>query len=311
MNKVTAGYFMRGEDPPIDIDPRYEWVCVRNATIKVPDRVQWCKDRQAEGMKVMLHLAICYADPSYGGEPHDQVHALLGNHGFLLDDKNKRVPNGTPWKLIDMRETEPYGKQLALILANYLTKYEFVPDGLFLDFMWERVEWKTHTDIDDDWKSGMDLFMSRFNYWLAWKGGVNWQNCKLFLNGFHVNVSADGIAYENFPNILWGSDHSVDRTIFGERGVVETSAFFKDNPTLILMKGGNNVAYDIPESVVEESVDLAYEFCTNGAVIFDNSGYVFDILDDDPPEPPLETPLDIKILVSGTVENPTVEIVEE
>lgn len=278
--RVRAGYFVRGEPLPEELDPRYDVVVVPWRSLWQPEDVETLTGYQSAGIAVHVHVPFCYIHPTHAPDAHRTIRAILDAHdGWLLGDTGQRVCE--PWHMIDPRSAT-VRRDLLSVHLGLLADAQWAPDGLFLDFLWDRVSWREEfRSWPQEQRMKLDLGYRRGLYRLA--TGLKFRLRKaglgldLYGNGWHRCTALDGIVYEHFPCGHPGGGSDLAMTLWGEYGKATWEMFRK--PPMLLPTGGDNVSDNIPEFRVVEAVGFANSYCP-GAVVFDNEGAVFRAIGD-------------------------------
>jgi len=278
---MRTGYFVRGEEPPTELDPRFEVVVVQWRHLWEPDAIPTLTGYQDAGMRVYVHVPFCYIHPEAAPDAHAAIRAVLdATDGWLLGADGDRVGDESSVKYIDPRGAATR-RGLLDVHLDLLKKAGWEPDGLFLDFLWDSVAWKPEfaawpvpqrAALDVEYRKGMNQLASGLVFQTR-KAGMD--DLTFYGNGWHRCTVLDGIALEAFP--LTKQENGVRDLNVALNGYYgqATWGLFEYEP-MILPAGGTNVAYDLPKFRVVEAVAFASAFCPH-AIVFDNSGFVFDV----------------------------------
>lgn len=278
-NTVRAGYFVRGEPLPEELDPRYDVIVVPWRSLWQNEDVSTLRGYQRAGIAVHVHVPFCYIHPTHAPDAHCAIRAVLDEHdGWLLGAEGQLVSE--PWHLIDPRSAV-VRRELLRVHMDLLRDAQWSPDGLFLDFLLDRVAWRHEFDgmpheqkveLNQQCKLGLYRFATGFKFQTR-KAGLG---LDLYGNGWHRCAALDGIAYEEFPRTSLEDDHrGLDIALWGQYGKTTWELFRR--PPMLLPAGGENIADNIPLFRVIEAVAFANSYCP-GAVVFDNEGAVFEAI---------------------------------
>lgn len=281
MSRVRTGYFVRGENVPAQLEHPFDVVVVPWRSLTHEPWGQACQALQDAGHEVHVHTPFSYINPSNQNARVEAIMAVLGDprngEGWLRDAHGELV--GPGWKLIDPRATH-IRRRLVKVHMDLITGANWVPDGLFLDFIWDRVAWfaefNEHDEmfLDDEYRVGMYRFATGLKFALR-RAGLP---AKLYANGWHRCAIMDGTVCENFPLTKQEGGHrGLDVALWGYYGKATWERF--EYPPLLLPVGGENIGYDIPKFRIVEAVAFANSYCP-GAVVFDNAGNVFRAIED-------------------------------
>ena len=278
---VRAGYFVRGEELPEQLDPRYDVVVVPWRTLWQAEDAETVRGYQAAGIAVHVHVPFSYIHPTHTPNAHRTVRAVLDAHdGWLLGAGGERV--GPEWKLIDPRSPR-VRRDLLSIHVGLLNDAQWAPDGLFLDFLWDTVAWQSdfapwsheqRETLDNEYRRALYQLATGLMFRLRKAGS----SMVVYGNGGHRCTALDGIVYEGFPHTKQEDGHrGLDVALWGEYGKATWEMFHE--PPMLLPTGGDHVAYNIPAFRVIEAVGFAASYCP-GAIVFDNGGLVFRAIGD-------------------------------
>jgi hypothetical protein len=281
MTRVRTGYFARGEHLPAELDPRYDVIVVPWRTLWDADATATVEGYQDAGIAVHVHTPFCYTNPAHTTPVHLQIQAVLGAHdGWLLGADGQRV--GDTFKFIDPRSAT-VRSNLLTVHMGVLDDAGWVPDGLFLDFLWDSVSWmdefrawtpERRAALDEEYRSALCRLATGLTFRLRRAGYAT----TLYGNGWHRCTVLDGTVLENFPLTKQEDGRrDLDIALNGHYGQATWERFRE--PPMILPTGGENVAYGIPRYRVVEAVAFAASYCP-GAIVFDNDGTVFDAIRD-------------------------------
>ena len=276
---VGAGYFVRGEDPPAELDPRYDVVCVQWQSLWKSDWLDTILGYQDADIEVYVHTPFAYINPSYNDVGQRAIIAVLDETGgWLIGPDGERVIDPSGCSLIDPSNPKVY-RGLSRAHVGLITNADWLPDGLFLDFIWDRVAWnpafagldgQAKAVLDEQYRKGMYRFATSLKFEMG-KAGIRMPIC---CNGWHRCTVLQSTALESFPLSHPGGHSDLAECLDGYYGKATWGLF--DDPPMILPTGGTNVAYGIPKFRVVEAVAFASAFCPH-AIVFDNSGFVFDV----------------------------------
>ncbi len=278
---MRTGYFMRADAPPETLDPRFDVVVMPWRTLWQDEWSDAAYSYQTAGIKVFVHVPWSYINPEATTPAHERIKAELDAHdGWLLGPEGQRVPQERSWRLIDPR-SHRLRRQLLKAHLQTLHDTQFEPDGLFLDFLWDRVAWNHEFDgldraakaeLDDTYRDGMYAFTTGLVFQMR-KAHIEAQ---VYVNGWHTCTVADGAVLEGFPlHKKENGERGLHVELMGEYGKRAWGAF-REAP-MLMPAGGTNTVYNLPPFRVVEAVAFAHTYCPD-AIVFDNSGLIFDVL---------------------------------
>jgi hypothetical protein len=244
-----------------------------------PTAVAILQGYQAAGIEVYVHTPFSYIHPDHDTPAHVAIRAVLDETGGWLKGPNGLVGDESGVKFIDPRDGKTR-RGLLGVHVGLLENAGWEPDGLFLDWLWDSVAWKPdfaawpeaeRKALDNDYRMGL----YRLALGLVFKARRAGMETAFYGNGWHRCTVLDGTVREAFPfTNQEGGRRDLDVALNGYYGKATWELF--RSPPMILPAGGTNVAYNIPRFRVVEAVGFAAAFCP-GAVVFDNSGFVFDV----------------------------------
>jgi hypothetical protein len=286
---MHGGYFVRNEELPDALNPRY-------SIAVVPWRNLWGADTdtligyQNMGIEVFPHTAFSYINPANtDSPPHERIINVVNSlSGWLRDPDGNLVgpkkPNGEfKWCFLDPR-VPGLAKALTAIHMDVLKDAEWTPNGIFLDFLRDSLSWMHEFDgltpeekatLDETYRDAIYRFAVRFCSGL-WKNEIR---IPVYGNGLHSCRILAGIAYEHFPrthNERPGGPKNMHIALTGPYGQDNWRLF--RNPPMFFPADARDHAYDAPPTRIVEMVAFAHAFC-HEAILFDNTGYVFDVWD--------------------------------
>ncbi len=156
MHRVRTGYFVRGEEVPVALEHDFDVVVVPWRSLTDPESASACQALQYASHEVYVHTPFSYLNPLTQSSQHDLLRSVIDDHDAWLRDVNGDLV-GPDWKLIDPRNARARRK-LATAHKNLVMDVSWVPDGLFLDFLWDRVAWFAEFDepyLDGEYQSGV------------------------------------------------------------------------------------------------------------------------------------------------------------
>ena len=286
--RVHTAYFLRGEDIPSSLDHAFDVVVVpwRSLIDASGTKIDSCKALQAAGHDICVHVPISYLEHTGGTSMHDSLRTITGdttNGAGWLRDKDGYLHGTAAWKYIDPR---PKAIRDSLIAAHvaFFDDADYVPEGLFLDFIWDEIEWACDQGGDQDSTDAFNLAYRTAMYALAAgiKDGLTGK--VMYGNGWHRCTTLDAICYESFPqtkmDTVWGgADHrGSDVALWGYYGK-DTWTLFDKPPMLLTTDSTPEAGYNIPAERIVETVSFAYSYCPR-AVVVDNEGNVFQAIAD-------------------------------
>ena len=262
---MRAGYFVRGEAPPQELDPRFDVVVLPWRTFGEPEWQATAATYQEAGMKVYVHIPTVYLNPDLSTPQHDVIREILDDgNGWLLGYAPEgmdapRVGEGV-WQLIDQSMPQLRRKLIkAHIEMIRPDPHGFKADGLMLDFLHDTVTWRhefvgmSREDkeaVDATWRHGLYQFASGLQFHLGREG----LDMTVYGNGWHRATVLDGTVYENFPRTKKEDGRrDMDVALNGLYGAV-TWRLFRE-PPMILPADGRLIAYDLPKFRVVEKLE--------------------------------------------------------
>jgi len=293
-SRVKTGYFCRGEDVPASLDYAFDIVVVpwRSLIDEADAKVDSCIALQAAGHAVYVHTPVSYKNPDGGTSMQLVIADIVGdttNGAGWLRDKDGYLRGQAGWKLLDPR---PKAIRESLVVAHigFYNDAAWTPDGVFLDFVWDEVEWLCNWGTNPDTVNAFNEEVRVATYQLATAIAAGLSDKVIYGNGWHSCTALDATVHEGFPKMklddtLGGADNrGTDVSLWGDYGKTNWEQF-KYPPMLTLQYGesGSNIGYGIPAENVVEAVAFAASYCPN-AVVIDNDGNVFQAIAD------LETP---------------------
>ena len=292
---VRAGYFVRGEEPPQGLDPRYDVVVLQWRQLWTPEATEVVQSYKATGIEVHVHVPFAYLNPANDTTAHQAIRAILDEEdGWLKGADGVRVGDCGDKFLIDPRR---YRVRRPLLKAHMdvLDDAAWKPDGLFLDFVWDEVAWKDEfrpwsaSDralLNAQYKTGMYQFVAGLRFALQ-KAGHPFMD--VYGNGWHRCTACDGPVVENFPFTKQvDGERNLDIALNGYYG---QDTWFKFNAPPMFMPSNEDEngqaqgepGYNVPPKRVVQAVGFANSFAqedkwASDPVVFDNSGYIFDVI---------------------------------
>lgn len=281
---MRTAYFVRGEAAPETLDPRYDVVVVQWQSLW-NDTVDTLLSYQNAGIAVHVHVPICYTNPDYDTAAHRAIRAVLDEHdAWLLGLDGERVCNPDDIYFIDPRKRRTVSA-LVDVHRRRFQEAAWIPDGLFLDMIWDRVSWRQEFAgmaqgdrdvLDTAYRCGMYRLAIGLKFQLRKLGFVT----AFYGNGNHRCTICDGTVYENFPHSQQVAGvRNLNVALTGPYGQ-DTWRLFEHGPMLMPTNDDptKHPGYDIPPFRVVEAVGFATAFCPEDTIVVDNSGYVFDVM---------------------------------
>ena len=269
-----------------NLDPRFEWFVGRFKSIM--HHSEQYIELQKRGVKVMIHYPFAYLSDLYlEQQPQADIYALIeAEDGWLRDYDGNIVDYNCPAKLIDIRLRNVV-KGVTKIRADFFQEhtnipgFPFRPDAFFVDFVWDKINWKIHDpnngeEIDAAWRRANDIALATLKFQFGKRG----YHPLLYVNGWHKRRKADAMVHESFPfTKKEGDERSSWIALFGEFGMIDNNAHFPNYPPMLLPAGGDiNLGTGIPRGRIVETAAFANTWCED-AIIVDNDGNIFDVLD--------------------------------
>ena len=287
VERLKTCYFVRGEDVPSVLDYAFDIVVVPwRSLIDASDaKVDSCKALQAAGHDVYVHTPVSYKNPDGGTSMQLVIAGIVGdttNGAGWLRDKDGYLRGQADWKLLDPR---PQAIRDSLITAHigFYNDATWTPDGVFLDFIWDEVEWLCNWGTNPDTVNAFNEEVRVATYLLAEGIAAGLSDKVIYGNGWHSCTALDATVHEGFPtmkldDVMGGADNrGTDVSLWGDYGKTNWELF--RYPPMLTLQGGTNIGYDIPAENVIEAVAFIEAYCP-GAVVVDNNGNVFRARED-------------------------------
>lgn len=280
---IDAGYWVENistVEAARNLDIRYSWFVTHFLAIGNEEVQTELKKLQSEGVKIMIHVPLCYVNIRYLQDPlWKELHQQITNiDGWLKDANGNKV--GNPSQFVNLRDPQ-IAQYMAFRMARQVAKWNFVPDAWFVDYICDTITWAGDFDepeiVNREWKAGNYFAAHALKFYIKFSNAGAFRNCLFYGNGNHNCQSMDAKAYEHFP--ITNSDggrRGVDVELFGELGILNHRRLFK-RPPMLLPAYGNGVGTDIPLDNLINTVTFANSFCSD-AIIVDNSEQIFDII---------------------------------
>ena len=241
---------------------------------------EWFVGLQEAGGTIYQRYAVSYfpgnAGTGSGGVPYSKLVDFIRRYDvWLRNPDGTFVTDGHGKRYFDMRASRGYARAIAKLgLLTFLPEMEkqtgFVPDGVFLDCVWDRgpygAIWQVTEAERDDWQRGMGMWLAAIAFNLRRKRK---EPLAIYVNGDTGQTHLiDGVCYENYPV------HGDYEAIMARRG----PAWARENELGCMVVPANKGDMCAPEAWAVASACLAFEACAGGAVVFDNTGKVFDVM---------------------------------